>query len=156
MGRPIVPIEPGTTFGRWTTLGYAEIRHSVYLSCRCACGNERAVRAAALRQGKSLSCGCLQRELNGRRAAAQRGERNGKWKPHVDYEAAHARVRAARGLPKTHLCDCGNTAEDWAFTGAYHTALQDHRGRHYSLNIDEYAPLCRKCHKALDMNRTHR
>lgn len=55
-------------FGRWTVLKECEERKnkSIYWYCRCDCGVERNVRGGDLKAGKTLSCGCLQRE----RAAA--------------------------------------------------------------------------------------
>lgn len=55
----------GLRFGRWTVLERAENTRggmSRWL-CRCECGNARVVRAAQLRRGASLSCGCLSVEM---------------------------------------------------------------------------------------------
>lgn len=59
------PIQPGNTFGRWTVIreaGKASDR-SIRWLCRCACGQEGTVRAFKLRNGRSLSCGCLAAEM---------------------------------------------------------------------------------------------
>ena len=52
----------GTTFGEWTVLERAEgtkgSKDSKWL-CRCSCGTERVVCANNLKNGGSLSCGCL-------------------------------------------------------------------------------------------------
>jgi len=54
----------GTKFGRWTVISYTETRGNArYWLCRCECGRQRNVRGALLRAGKTLSCGCLQREV---------------------------------------------------------------------------------------------
>ena len=51
------------TFGRWSVLGYAEKRgRKHYWSCRCSCGNEKVVHGEHLKEGRSRSCGCLNRE----------------------------------------------------------------------------------------------
>lgn len=65
------PINPGDRFGRYTVAGAAEKdRHgNPRWLCRCECGNERIVLQFALRQGKTVSCGCYQREAS---AAANR------------------------------------------------------------------------------------
>lgn len=56
-------ISIGDVFGRWTVISAPKKRsHMNYWPCRCLCGTERAVRAGALLQGKSLSCGCLAAE----------------------------------------------------------------------------------------------
>lgn len=50
----------GRTFDRLTVIKRADRpRHWV---CRCACGNEKTVHASNLLDGKSRSCGCLQKE----------------------------------------------------------------------------------------------
>ena len=62
----------GKTVGRWTILeraenkvyGYGVSRRThVRWKCRCECGNENIVLAAALRCGSSVSCGCYAVEL---------------------------------------------------------------------------------------------
>lgn len=53
----------GQHFGRWTVLD--EFQHTAggtRWKCRCDCGTERFVLARNLKSGKSLSCGCLNRE----------------------------------------------------------------------------------------------
>lgn len=54
----------GMTFGRLTVnsfFGVAKNRAALWL-CKCSCGNEKIVRAADLKRGKTQSCGCLQKE----------------------------------------------------------------------------------------------
>ncbi len=61
-------IPPGTRFGRFTTISetYMEVRGNgrrwTVVDCRCACGTERTVATANLKNGNSQSCGCLQRD----------------------------------------------------------------------------------------------
>lgn len=58
----------GKRFGRLTVVRFAESRKfNAFWLCKCDCGKEATVRAAALMQGVTLSCGCLGRE---RRMAA--------------------------------------------------------------------------------------
>lgn len=58
----------GRQFGRWTVLALHPERHRyrnvifVLWLCRCDCGTERTVLGNSLRRGKSISCGCIQRE----------------------------------------------------------------------------------------------
>lgn len=56
----------GQKFGRWTVIKYSHknSKRMVYWLCKCDCGNEKIVLGNNLRRGKSLSCGCLARELN--------------------------------------------------------------------------------------------
>ena len=50
----------GRAFGRLTVLARAaSLRRRPLWRCRCACGGERVVLAASLRDGKTQSCGCL-------------------------------------------------------------------------------------------------
>ena len=58
----------GLQFGRWTVLEYSpSVRkdgrtRSSYL-CRCSCGHESVIDAMNLKSGRTMSCGCLQKEL---------------------------------------------------------------------------------------------
>lgn len=60
----------GQKFGRWTVTGIARRteRRRYYWACVCECGTEGEVLSDALRNGKSRSCGCLQREVVSARA----------------------------------------------------------------------------------------
>jgi hypothetical protein len=62
MGRPRADLT-GKRFGRWTIISSAGgKRHDIAWNCRCDCGAERAVLVRSLRNGVSLSCGCLRLE----------------------------------------------------------------------------------------------
>ena len=53
----------GRKFGRWTVLHKGPIvRPSAVWTCQCECGTVRNVDTLQLRRGKSLSCGCLQKD----------------------------------------------------------------------------------------------
>lgn len=62
------------TFGRWKALKY-EFRWTgkknpvkrTYWFCKCECGNEKWISGNRLLNGKSQSCGCLQKELASKR-----------------------------------------------------------------------------------------
>lgn len=49
----------GQRFGRWTVLEY--VGKSKWL-CKCDCGTIKSVSGCGLKNGKSASCGCLQKE----------------------------------------------------------------------------------------------
>lgn len=55
----------GQRFGRLVVIGDApkgdNTKHR-WVACRCDCGNEYSTRLSALREGRTQSCGCLQRE----------------------------------------------------------------------------------------------
>lgn len=57
----------GKTVGLWTVLRQTgnTPRGMAVWRCRCACGEERDVRAPDLRSGKSVCCGCQNRETIG-------------------------------------------------------------------------------------------
>lgn len=57
----------GQDFGYWHVLYKTEKRNAggiIYWHCRCKCGIERDVLGSSLRQGLSVSCGCLQSKGN--------------------------------------------------------------------------------------------
>ena len=58
----------GQKFGRWSVIERAENRHgNAYWKCKCDCGTVREVSGTYLVTGKSKSCGCLQKEICGKR-----------------------------------------------------------------------------------------
>lgn len=52
----------GSRFGRLVVVSFSHSKNGTYWKCRCDCGGESVVRAAALRSGLSKSCGCGSRE----------------------------------------------------------------------------------------------
>jgi len=56
----------GHVFGRWTAL--SRVSGQRKWLCRCECGTVKTVATSHLRQGKSRSCGCLEKELTSARA----------------------------------------------------------------------------------------
>lgn len=63
----------GKRFGRWTVLGETVIKikpdghHRRYWVCRCDCGTVREVYQRALKNGKTVSCGCYKAEVASQR-----------------------------------------------------------------------------------------
>ena len=52
--------ETGNKYGKWTVLKKDENYHRhTHWICKCECGTIASVLGASLRQGKSLSCGCI-------------------------------------------------------------------------------------------------
>ncbi len=69
------------------------------------------------------------------------------------YLAAHQRVYVLRGKAKQHQCKCGKPAIDWAYNhSGIEEAVGDWYGRQatFSLDPNQYEPLCRSCHKTTD------
>ena len=63
----------GNTYGKLLVIGEAEPlkcgnRNVLRVLVRCECGNETTVHSNSLRQGKTLSCGCLRKQVTGDRA----------------------------------------------------------------------------------------
>ena len=59
----------GQTFGRLTVLSQVDDyinpktgKHSAQWNCLCSCGNTKIIRGSSLKNGNTMSCGCLQRE----------------------------------------------------------------------------------------------
>lgn len=62
----------GQRFGRLVAIRYLYIKNSdAFWECRCDCGELVAIRGSQARSGKTLSCGCLRRELSSARASGQ-------------------------------------------------------------------------------------
>jgi len=64
MSRKRFKNKTGDRYGRLTLIEMAE---DYYWKCRCDCGEEKTVKQYSLRNGDTKSCGCLQREITGKR-----------------------------------------------------------------------------------------
>jgi Holliday junction resolvasome RuvABC endonuclease subunit len=77
--KPFIDIT-GERFGRWIVLAIHPERYrrtqTLWL-CHCDCGTERVVLGNSLRHGRSLSCGCLRRELHIKRLLIHGHSRGG-------------------------------------------------------------------------------
>jgi len=69
----------GQQFGRWsvTNEDHVIVHKQAYWLCICECGTRRFVAGQNLRNGKSLSCGCL---------AVERHPNKGGWSNHPLYQ----------------------------------------------------------------------
>ena len=67
-------------------------------------------------------------------------------------QAVHTRLYRSRGYAREHSCvGCGRQALDWAYQySAGPDELVSPTGRRYSNSMDDYAPMCRKCHMTFD------
>lgn len=81
-------IEIGDKYGYWTVKGYAGKRGSKnkdYWNCDCVCGCNRDVLGETLKNGRSSSCGCFQKEVTQKTASEKRevffspGDKVGSW-----------------------------------------------------------------------------
>ena len=92
------------------------------------------------------------------RGRDQAGARNPAWKGDAaSYEAAHLRVRSARGPASDHACAyCSTPALQWAYDHndpAETTVVRQGRPVTFSHDPSHYLPLCRPCHLRLDERR---
>lgn len=67
-------------------------------------------------------------------------------------QAVHSRLYRARGPAKAQPCAvCGGTARDWAYLyTAGDAEIVQPGGSRYSDDLDDYAPMCRRCHRRFD------
>lgn len=59
----------GMKFGRLEVISFFGLsdRNMTKWNCKCDCGNVKVVLGSDMRNGKSLSCGCLRKEITGKR-----------------------------------------------------------------------------------------
>lgn len=108
-------------------------------------GCERPVRA------KMLCAYHYDRKRQGRTATSKVGQGRGRAKKEVvGYRAAHLRVEQLKGKAATHNCVCGKPAQEWALDPLATHTHKDEQGRVWSLNIDDYMPMCCKHHRLMD------
>lgn len=61
----------GRKYGRLRVVGFSHMdkRSKTYWHCLCDCGERRVVVSSSLKTGNTKACGCLSRELSGKRLA---------------------------------------------------------------------------------------
>ena len=89
----------GTRVGRWTVLREVRKNGKKYYECRCDCGTVKEVYYRSLKEGVSLSCGCLRAEKRKAEAMDLTGMRFGK---------LFVLRRDVRNGYWICECDCGN------------------------------------------------
>lgn len=66
------------------------------------------------------------------------------------YMTVHSRIRTARGWASEYSCvECGVQALDWAYTYDCPNEIPSKSGP-YSVDIERYQPMCRRCHRRYD------
>ena len=72
------------------------------------------------------------------------------------YYAVHSRLKKRWGSPDRYRCVlCGTCASQWACWRNKSECRNERKGGRivpYSVNIEDYAPLCWECHRDLDAN----
>ena len=111
MARPSpIPIAPGLRFGRLTVIEQAGLTSTGgnRWKCRCDCGGISYPHASGLRNGKTKSCGCLQKETAGKYNAKDiKGQRFGRLIALYPTGERHK----DRGIVWRLRCDCGKEIE---------------------------------------------
>jgi len=79
----MIPNIIGKQFGRWTVLSKTTRKtksNNLYYLCQCQCGTIREVLRFTLTSGKSISCGCYQKELASKKNLKDlMGQQFGEW-----------------------------------------------------------------------------
>lgn len=150
---------PGRKFcSRACAYANRKARSHVERTCR-GCGASFMAKGAEVRRRGGMYCSRACWAANPPRigsgpAAAERMriERRGSGNPAyrgdaITIGAAHDRVRAVKGRAAEHACvGCGGSARDWALSRDAKAPLVAPNGRRYSLDIEDYAAMCRACH----------
>lgn len=121
--------------------------------CTCLCGKTKVLPSTTLLSKKTgFDCGCRY-EFK---------------KKYPKFATVHRRLKVQRGPASAHRCVvCGSGAKDWALqdaTGNNQHQLWELRQStgepmmvlSYSTDLDQYVPMCRKCHRRYDMQRVVR
>src|SRR5665213_2050276 len=97
----------GQRFGRWLVLGpHISKQRKIFWLCKCDCGIEKWVEGQGVREGRRQSCGCLQRELAGKRSLKDiSGQKFGRLQVLGSY------IRKQGKIFWLCKCDCGK--EKW-------------------------------------------
>jgi hypothetical protein len=78
-----------------------------------------------------------------------------RWRSNPTYNAVHFRLRAERGRPSWHVCECGAQAQQWAYVRGDDQLLKiDDKGRPYSTDLSRYQAMCVTCHRRMDAEAT--
>lgn len=76
----------------------------------------------------------------------------------MDYLKAHENIRDTRGKAAEYPCiSCGKRAKDWAYQYPESASpLSDPKGRLYTTDPADYAPMCFGCHVTFDRSKERR
>lgn len=67
----------------------------------------------------------------------------------MSYRSIHQILARKYGRAASHTCPCGRPARHWAYQHTGVTLLD--KGREYTDDPKDYAPMCMSCHRTLDM-----
>jgi hypothetical protein len=129
-GRPQVPIEIGTRFGRLVVTAHAEPKDRRSRSvCRCDCGKEVVRANHLLRSGNVKSCGCLLRDMHTIHGGSRRMERERLWRilQGMKQRCRNPKSRIYKHYGGRGITVCKEWAEnysafrEWAMNNGYET-----------------------------------
>lgn len=66
------------------------------------------------------------------------------------YQGVHTFLAVTYGPARNRLCSCGEQAAHWAYQHTSTDERFDERGKVFSLNPEDYLPMCLPCHRKLD------
>lgn len=99
----------GEQIGYWTVMYKADgyIGMGAYWHCKCKCGTEKDIQAEHLRNGSSMSCGCLHRQLASERSLIDlTGQKFGRL-----MVVGRSDKKVTGDVYWVCNCDCGNTQD---------------------------------------------
>jgi hypothetical protein len=105
VNRAVEPLKAGDKFGRWTVMEDQRYPFIKKVRCKCACTKERATAVENLRNGRSKSCGCINKEI----LAASGKKRR---KHHLKPGDVYGRLTVVNADDYNRVectCVCGNT-----------------------------------------------
>jgi ribosomal protein L31 len=118
------------------------IVRGVEIICK-TCGKTKTIRKSRKTENNYCSEECYYKGITGRVNYEMRGKRHPCWKGEgATYSSIHDWIREKKGKARNYKCvHCNKQARDWA--NIDHTLSRD---------LDDYIPLCRKCHIKFDNN----
>lgn len=114
----------GQTFGRLTVLerGEGKVQGVLYWKCRCSCGAIAHVPARNLREGKTLSCGCL-KSKGEETIASWLTERNIKFEREKTFDSF--KYEHTKGIPRFDFYIKASQSILIEYHGIYHYEARD-------------------------------
>lgn len=156
----------GKVFGRWhvDSFAYKNKHRQLFWNCTCECGTQKVVMGQSLRQNKSRSCGCLQKEqLRERNFKDLTGQMFGKLYVLEDYRDE------SKPKGNQHYCKClctgcnsivdipraslvsGNTKSCGCWHGEYHKTHGMSKTKFYKV----YSSMLARCNNILHQAYIH-
>lgn len=119
---------------------YTPLKGQVGITCKI-CGKNKIIRRSRKTENNYCSLECYYKSLVGGKNYGMRGKRHPNWKgDEAKYSSMHDWVRRKKGKASNYKCAyCEKQARDWANI--------DHK---VSRDLEDYMPLCRKCHIKFD------